>query len=147
MGFDGATVNFCTHTSEWETYHRIRTEQLFAPSGITYDPNHPTLSANNHYHLVLYKGTTIVSVAQVEILDNDVAALRSIATDAPYQRQGYASYLLRLIERWLQYRNIKTVKAHAELPAEPFYRKRGYVDMPFDDVSISNTIVNLGKSI
>ncbi len=146
-GLDETTVNFCTHRLEWEAYHRIRTEQLFVPAGITYDPNHPTLSADKHYHFVLYKGTTIVSVAQVEMLSDEVAALRSIATDTPHQRQGYASYLLRFVERWLHHRDIKTIKTHAELTAEPFYRKHGYVDMAFDDISISSTIIDLGKTI
>ncbi|MBH1989732.1 MAG: GNAT family N-acetyltransferase [Alphaproteobacteria bacterium] len=145
--FDGIAVNFCTHHREWETYHRIRTEQLFAPTGIIYDLNHPTLSANNHYHFVLYKGTIIVTVAQIEMLDNDVAVLRSIATDTPHQRQGHASYLLRFIEHWLHHLNIKAIKTHAELATEYFYRNHGYVDMLFDDISISNTIVNLEKTL
>lgn len=146
-GFDGATVNFCTHSREWEAYHRIRTEQLFDPLGITYDPNHPTLTADNHFHFVLYKGRIIVSVAQVEMLSHEVAALRSIATDTPHQRQGYASYLLRFVERWAQHRDIKTIKTHAEITAEPFYRKHGYSEMSFDDVSISSTVIDLGKRI
>lgn len=145
-GFDGLTVNFCTHTNEWEAYHRIRTEQLFIPIGLTYDQNHPTLSADNQFHFVLYKGALIVSVAQIEILENKVAALRSIATDTPYQRQGHASYLLNFLERWLQHQTIKTIKIHAELSAEQFYRNQGYIDMSFDDTSISSTIVNLGKT-
>ncbi|MDP3641330.1 MAG: GNAT family N-acetyltransferase, partial [Alphaproteobacteria bacterium] len=144
-GFDGLAVNFCTHHLEWNAYHRIRTEQLFAPAGITYDHNHPTLSADTHYHFVLYKGTTIVSVAQVELLSDDVAILRSIATDTLHQRQGHASYLLKLIELWLRHRGIKIIKTHAELAAEPFYRKHEYTDMVFDDVSISSPVIDLGK--
>jgi GNAT superfamily N-acetyltransferase len=145
--FGGSTINFCTHSNEWNAYHRIRAEQLFTPRGLKYNPNHPTLSSAHHYHLILYKGTTIVSVAQVEILDDAVAVLRSIATDTPYQRQGYGSYLLRGIEQWLQNRNIKTIKTHAELIAESFYRKQGYIDMELDDVSISRTIIDLGKML
>jgi GrpB-like predicted nucleotidyltransferase (UPF0157 family) len=146
-GFDGLTINVCTHHREWDAYHRIRAEQLFTPADITYDPNHPTLSSDTHSHLVLYKGTTIVSVAQIELLKGEVAILRSMATDTPYQRHGYASYMLNFIERWMRSRGIKTIKTHAELTAESFYRHRGYTDMPLDDVSISSTIVDLGKTL
>ena len=146
-GFDGISVNFCTHHLEWEAYHRIRAEQLFVPAGIVYDPNHPTLSAANHHHCILYKGTTIVCVAQIEMLEGEIAVLRSIATDTPYQRQGYASYMLSFIERWVRHHGIKTIKTHAELTAELFYRKRGYTDMTFDDVSISDTVIDLGKML
>jgi GrpB-like predicted nucleotidyltransferase (UPF0157 family) len=146
-GFDGITINVCTHHLEWEAYHRIRAEQLFTPSGITYDPNHPTISADTHFHFVLYKGTTIVSVAQTEMLEDKVAILRSLATDTPYQQQGYASYMLSFIERWMRSRSVKTINTHAELTAELFYRQRGYADMTFDDVSISSTIVDLGKTL
>lgn len=144
--FDGLMINFCTHINEWEAYHRIREKLLFSPLNIKYDRNHPTIYANNHFHFVMYKGTEIVSVAQVELVDEVAAILRSMATDTPYQRCGYGSKLLVFIEQWLKSKGVKIVKAHAELKAQNFYRKLGYIDVKFDDVSISNSTIKLGKT-
>ena len=35
-GFVGFSINFCLHDNEWETYHRIREEQIFAPIQVAY---------------------------------------------------------------------------------------------------------------
>jgi GNAT superfamily N-acetyltransferase len=145
--YGGFMINFCTHNNEWESYHHLKEKLLFAPLGIKYDRKHPTVHADNHYHLVLYSGTIIVSIAHIEMLGNEAAVLRSLATDTPFQSQGYGAHLLKFIECWLRNKGIKTVKTHAELTAENFYRKLGYVDIEFDDISISNTILKLGKTL
>lgn len=143
--FDGLMINFCTHANEWEAYHHMREKLLFSPINIKYDRNHLTIYADNHFHLVMYKGTKIVSVAQVELLDEAAAILRSLATDTPYQRCGYGSKLLVFIEKWLKNKRVKIIKTHAELRAQNFYHKLGYVDVKFDDTSISNSTIKLGK--
>ncbi len=68
--FNKLRLMHCTHHAEWEAYHRIRKEQIFVHLDITYDPNHPTITANNHFHFVLYKGVQIVTVATVEFLNS-----------------------------------------------------------------------------
>lgn len=146
--FRGVTVNFCTHYREWEAYHRIRQEQIFQPINIIYDHEHPTITAENHYHFVLYKGSQIVSVAHVELLkEKDEAALRSLATDSPYQRQGYGAQMMIFLEKWLHFQERKIFKMHVRLSAEPFYRKLGYTDMFFDDPCINEEYLDLGKKM
>lgn len=144
-GFKGLCMRFCTHHDEWNNYHRIRKEQIFDPINLTYDPHHPSLTMEKHYHFVLYKGTTVVSVAHVEFLNETEAALRSLATDEPVKRKGYGSHLMKLLEKWLKSQGRTIFKMHSNLRAEPLYRKLGYVDMPFDDPCINPKFVNLGK--
>ena len=103
--FDGFCINFCMHDDEWKNYHRIREEQIYKPIGVTYNRNHPSITAANNYHFVLYKGRKIVSVAQVELLNNAEVALRSLATDEPYKRQGCATYMLKFLEKWVKHRD------------------------------------------
>ncbi len=144
-GFNQFCVNFCNHDNEWETYHRIREEQIFTRINIIYDRNHPTLTADTHYHFVLYKGTKVVSVAHVELLNLKEAALRTLATDEPHKRHGYGTYMMHFLEKWLKHQGITIFKMHADLDAENLYRKLGYIDMPFDDPCIQDEYVNLGK--
>lgn len=144
-GFSGIILDFCRHEREWEHYHRIRKVQIFDPINVVYDPHHPTLTMENHYHFILYRGTTIVSVAHVELLNEAEAALRSLASDEPFKNKGYGSHMMKLLEKWIKNKGRTVLKMHANLRAEPFYRKLGYVDMPFDDPCINPEFVNLGK--
>ncbi|MES2252408.1 MAG: GNAT family N-acetyltransferase [Pseudomonadota bacterium] len=100
-GYEALSVVRCTHYREWDAYHRIRNEQIFAPINVKYDPNHLTISDANHHHFVCMHGTKIVSVAHVEFLNNHEAALRSLATDEPFKCKGYGRHLMKLLERWL----------------------------------------------
>jgi hypothetical protein len=50
-----------------------------------------------------------------------------------------------LLEKWLKLHGRTTIKMHANLSAEHFYRKLGYVDMEFDDIPISKETIDLGK--
>jgi GNAT superfamily N-acetyltransferase len=137
------------HNYEWEEYHRIREKQLYIPYNMPYDRNHPSISANNNYHLVLYKGIKIVSVVQIELLNETEAALRNLATDDPYKKFGYGAYLVQIVERWVKLQERKVIKLHANLKAENFYRKLGYINMPFEDPQLHeffiSLTVNLGK--
>ena len=147
-GFTSSCIGFCMHNDEWESYHYIKEQQIFNPINVTYDRNHPSITAENNYHFVLYKGVNIVSVAQIELLkDPEVMALRSLATDSPYKQQGYGSYIMKTIEQWGKYKERKFIKMHARLSAEQFYRNLGYSNMLFDDPSIQKEYIDLGKEL
>jgi len=147
-GFNGIVINFCTHYREWQEYHRIAKEQLFDPYERIYELNDAIPFDINHYYFVLYVGTMIVTIAHVQFLDDTQAALRKLATDEPYKGKGYGKQMLRCIEKWLRYKNYKTIKLHSSLRAAPFYRSLGYVGTIFDDEpSIELECVDLGKEL
>ena len=146
-GFNSIMMNLCLHEAEWDNYHRIRKEQIFSPINILYNPNHPHLTSENHYHFVLYQGTRIISVAHVEFLNQSDASIRSLATDGPYQNKGYGKKMMELLEKWIKYQGRSNIKIHANPKAEQFYRRLGYEDIIWDDISINNQTINLGKSL
>ena len=145
-GFNNFNISFCMHDDEWATYHKIREQQIFNTINIVYDRNHPSITDENNYHFILYKGINIVTVAHMELLkDGITAALRSLATDSPYKQQGCGSYMIKILEKWGKHQKRQFIKMHARLGAEQFYRKLGYVDVQFDDPSIQKEYINLGK--
>jgi GrpB-like predicted nucleotidyltransferase (UPF0157 family)/GNAT superfamily N-acetyltransferase len=146
-GFEGLRFLRCTHYEEWEAYHRIRKEQLFDPRNRVYDRNHPCLTAADHFHFVLLKGTKVVAVAMVEFLNETEAALRGLATDEPYKGKGYARIIIGLLEKWLRQKGKAILKLHSCLRAEGFYRKLGYTEMPFPDRVIFDDVIDLGKRL
>ena len=117
------------------------------PINVAYDKNHPSLSAENNYHFILYEGTKIVCVSHIKFLTKREVKLRTLSTDEPYKRKGYGIYMMKLLEKWIKSQGGDIIKMHANLSAEKFYRKLGYVDMVFDDISISKDIIDLGKII
>lgn len=134
-----------THYKEWEDYHRIRKEQIFDPIGVIYDPQHPSITAKGSYHFILCHGVETAAVAHIEFLNETEVAIRSLATDIQFQSQGYGKEMMLLLEKWLKKQSVKIIKMHARLDAEPFYRKLGYVEMPFDEPSMMEQYINLGK--
>lgn len=55
--------------------------------------------------------------------------------------------MMQLLEKWLKSQNIKIIKMHARPDAEAFYRKLGYIDMEFNDISIQKNYIDLGKML
>ena len=144
-GWNGYRFVVAATPREWQEYHRIRREQIFDSLNIIYDENHPTITAANHFHFVLYKGTKIVTVAHIEFLNNTEAAIRSLATDEPNKMQGHAKYMMNLLEKWIKQQGKQIIKLHANLEAEQFYRKLRFNNMEFNDISISGNVIDLGK--
>jgi GrpB-like predicted nucleotidyltransferase (UPF0157 family) len=148
-GYDGIRIVKALTEREWQAYHRIRTEQIFNPINVKYDPNHPTITDINHHHFVCIHGTKIVSVAHIEFLNNHEAALRSLATDEPFKCKGYGRHLMELLEKWLTHHDRTVLKMHANLNAIDFYKKLGYTDIPKDqhwnDACISAEFIDMWK--
>ncbi len=109
-GFNQLRMLKCNEETEWEAYHRIREEQIFNPVNVAYDRNDPTLTSDNHHHFILYKGTNIVSIAHIEFLNENEAALRSFATDESFKNYGYEAHLMKTLERWLIKKERKLIK-------------------------------------
>lgn len=102
-GFKDLILNICMHDLEWEAYDRICQGQ-----GIkAFDRNHLILTAENHYHFVLYMGTRIVCVCHLEILNENEAILRSLATDEPYKGQSYEDRMMKIIGKWTKRKGIQ----------------------------------------
>lgn len=134
-GFEGLTMVEALLNQEWDAYHRIRKTLLFEPRGVQYDPHHPSITAENHYNFVLMRGTDIIGAIAVELLDNERAALRSLVIDTPYQNRGYGDKFLRMIERWILHQNRTKIVLHSVPQAVSFYKRAGYLEEPFNEVS------------
>ncbi|HJD66421.1 MAG TPA: GNAT family N-acetyltransferase [Rickettsia endosymbiont of Bembidion nr. Transversale] len=69
------------------------------------------------------------------------------AVDKLGQNKGFGKYMMQFLEKWLRDQNIKILKMHARISAETFYRKLGYIDMEFNDISIQKNYIDLGKML
>ncbi|WCR57404.1 GNAT family N-acetyltransferase [Rickettsia asembonensis] len=59
--------------------------------------------------------------------------MRIIVIDELKRNNNFGSKFLELCEEWLKSKNYKTLHAESSPAALEFYRKNGYMEMPFND--------------
>ena len=124
----------CTYYLEWKAAKKFRNRYFFTPQNIK-DPYLWTFDHEDHKHFVLYKEEEIIGYAHIQLWPENRAAIRIIAIDKTKHRQGYGSYFIQLIEKWLKSLGFKTIHAESSPKALKFYEKLGFTGMLFDDPS------------
>ncbi len=97
------------------------------------DPYRWTLHHNDHLHWLLYDRDRIIGYAQIQIWPEHRAALRIIVIDEQFRGLGNGKYLMAVCEKSVKEQGIKLLQTEASPSAWVFYKKLGYVDMPFDN--------------
>jgi hypothetical protein len=129
-GFKGLRIIKALTSREWDAVHRLR--QLY--EAVLFDPQGLTFEQDDHMHLVLYQGTEIIGYAHLQLWPQNKAAMRTLMIDNTHRNHQYGSQFLALSEKWLKSRGFQSL--HVKIPpsAQRFYRKNGYLDMPFHDL-------------
>ena len=111
----------------WRAYHDIRRRILFESRGRhgVYDSNHPDDRQPNNYPKLLLHAARYVGVVRIDI-KGDVAYLRRVAIDEPYQRQGFGRILIGLAEAFAREHGATRVESAVAVDATAFYAKCGY---------------------
>jgi predicted GNAT family N-acyltransferase len=68
-----------------------------------------------------------VGTGRVVRLDSRVCQIGRMATAAETRKTGVGAAVLETLERMARLRGLSEIVVHAQLPAEPFFRNRGYV--------------------
>lgn len=132
--FNRIRIMKCTHYEEWDAAKQLRQKYFFNTLAIS-DPYTWTFYHKDHAHIILYQGVEIVGYAHIQFWPDQRAALRILVIDEPYRYKGLGSQFLHLCEQWLKKEGIQSLHDEARPDAIKFYRKNGYVEMPFDDPS------------
>lgn len=122
----------CVQASEWKFAKKLRNKYFFEPLAIR-DPYTWTFDHKEHVHFILYQNETLTGYAHIQLWPNHRAALRIIVIDEPYRNSGLGSQFLHLCEEWLKTQGVKSLHDEARPSAVAFYRKNGYIEMPFND--------------
>lgn len=133
-GFNRVRMLKCTHYAEWEAAKAFRQSYFFTPAGIQ-DPYTWTFDHPEHLHLILYQGVDIAGYLHVQLWPENRAALRILVIDPRYRNHGLGSQFLTLLEQWLKTQGVHSLHDEARPDAVAFYRRSGYVEMPFNDPS------------
>ena len=131
-GFSRLRFVICTHYTEWEAAKNFRRHYFFELNKIE-DPYTWTFNHKEHRHFILYKGVDIVGYSHIQLINENRAAIRIIATNENKRNQSFGSSFLVLIEKWLKLEGYKSIHAETRQSSLRFYLKNGYTGMPFDD--------------
>jgi GrpB-like predicted nucleotidyltransferase (UPF0157 family)/predicted GNAT family acetyltransferase len=131
-GFNRMRILKCNDNTEWAAAKNFRDKYFFGPHGID-DPYTWTFNHPEHAHLAFYQGTEIIGYVHIQFWPESRAAIRIIAVDDDKRGQNAGSQFLTLTEKWLKGLKIKSIHAESRATSLGFYRKNGYLDMPFND--------------
>jgi GrpB-like predicted nucleotidyltransferase (UPF0157 family)/GNAT superfamily N-acetyltransferase len=131
-GFQGLTMVQALTDREWGTVKRMRQQYFFDLVNIV-DPYTWTFDDRNHFHIVLMKGVDIVGYTHLQFWPDKRAALRIIVIEEPLRNKGLGHHFLRQLERWLPHQGITSFHTQSSPKACRFYKREGYVEMPFND--------------
>ncbi len=83
---------------------------------------------NNADHVVVFDDDgRCVGTGRVVRVDNRTCQLGRQATAADRRCHGVGSAVLESLERMARLRGLAEIVVHAQIPAQPFYARRGYV--------------------
>lgn len=110
----------------------FRQKHFFDQRGFK-DPYAWTLDQKDHLHWLLYDGDKVIGYAHVQIWPEHRAALRIIVIDEQKRGSGMGKYLMDCCERELRKQGISLLQTEASPNAYLFYKKLGYIEIPFNN--------------
>lgn len=110
----------------------FRQKHFFDRLGLK-DPYTWALGPKDHLHWLLYNNDKAIGYAHVQIWPEHRAALRIIVIDEQRRAQGMGKYLMDACEQALKQRGITLLQTEASSSAYSFYKKLGYIEMPFNN--------------
>jgi len=97
------------------------------------DPYAGALGQKDHLHWLLYDKDRVIGYAHVQSWPDHRAALRIIVIDEEVRGLGMGKYLMDYCEKTLKERGVKLLQTEASPNAYLFYKKLGYIEMPFNN--------------
>lgn len=110
----------------------FRQKHFFDRLGIQ-DPYRSAVGKKDHLHWLLYDGGKAIGYAHVQIWPDHRAALRIIVIDEQVRGHGMGKYLMEYCERTLKGQGVTLFQTEASPNAFHFYKKLGYIEMPFNN--------------
>ncbi|HEY4487526.1 MAG TPA: GNAT family N-acetyltransferase [Candidatus Paceibacterota bacterium] len=141
---DYTLVSAPENTADWETYHRIRREELFEARGRIgiYDANRAEEKFPNHFSLLFkYQGRAI-GTTRLDVREDGTAIVRLVAIIKNEQRKGHGSELAKCVEEIARAKGVQKLLVNAVPDAVGYYEKLGYVRDDWDPNELTGISAN-----
>lgn len=137
---------------DWETYHRIRREELFADGSRprVYDAARPEEFFPANYPLLLKWNGVGIATTRLDIHAGGLAIVRLVAVTKSAQGQGHGRVLAEMVEAFAQTLGVTKFVLNARVSAVGYYRRLGYVFESWDPAELassSDRCVQMSKTL
>ncbi len=136
-------VRFATTTADLDAAFALRRAVFEVEQGVPRPLDRDALD-DRASHVVAYDDSgRCVGTGRLVRLTSRTGQLGREAVPADQRRSGIGAALLDALERMALLQGLRELTVHAQLPAEPFYRKRGYVaeGEPFLDEGVVHVLM------
>jgi predicted GNAT family N-acyltransferase len=122
----GTMIRFASTTQDRDAAFALRRAVFEVEQGIPRPLDRDMHDANAD-HVVAYDGDRCVGTGRIVRLDSRTCQIGRMAVAASHRCAGVGAAVLEALERMARLRGVRELIVHAQLPAESFYAKRGFV--------------------
>jgi predicted GNAT family N-acyltransferase len=120
-------VRFATTPQDRDAAYALRRDVFEVEQGVPRPLDRDPHDFNAD-HVVAFNGEgRCVGTGRVVRMDSRTCQVGRMATAASHRRHGVGAAVLAMLERMATLRGVSELTVHAQLPAESFYRNRGFV--------------------
>jgi predicted GNAT family N-acyltransferase len=120
-------VRFATTTQDLDAGYALRREVFEVEQGVPRPLDRDAHDGNADHVVVFDAGGRCIGTGRAVRVDSRTCQVGRMATSADQRGRGVGAAVLEYLERMAALRGLSEIVVHAQLPAEPFYRNRGYV--------------------
>lgn len=136
-------VRFASTPQDREAAFVLRKAVFEVEQGVPRPLDRDAFDANADHAVVFDASGRCVGTGRLVRMDNRTCQIGRMATAAESRGHGVGAKVLEALERMAALRGVAEIVLHAQLPAEAFYGKRGYVTegAPFKDQGVPHVLM------
>src|SRR5512144_2350391 len=136
-------VRFASSQQDREAAFVLRRAVFEVEQGVPRPLDRDAFDANADHAVVFDGGGRCVGTGRLVRMDSRTCQVGRMATAADVRGQGVGGKVLEALERMAALRGVAEITVHAQLPAEAFYRNRGFATegAPFKDQGVPHVLM------
>ncbi|MDP3646189.1 MAG: GNAT family N-acetyltransferase [bacterium] len=141
---DYELVSALENSADWDTYHRIRREELFEAKGRIgiYDPDRAEERFPDHFPLLLKHLDRGIGTTRLDVRDDGTAIIRLVAVTKAEQGKGHGFELAKQVEEFARTKGTHKLLVNAAPEALGYYEKLDYVRDNWDPNELTGISAN-----
>jgi len=135
---------------EWEAYHDIRENEVFAPhrsTNFVYNRDHPDEFKEKNHPMIFKLSGEIIGVIRLDYKTKTRLIFRVFGFRKKHQRKGYGTEAMKLVEEYALENGFKSIIVNAHQTAVEFYKKQNLEEGFWKGEKSAIDCVPMGKKI
>lgn len=137
------TVRFASTTEERDAAYVLRREVFELEQNVPRPLDRDAFDFNADHVVAFDESGHCVGTGRAVRVDSRTCQIGRMAVSKSWRKHGVGAAVLEALERMASLRGLKEITVHSQLPAESFYRNRGYVTQgePFLEEGVPHVLM------